>query len=40
MARKCFNAALGFVAGIVSIPLMIVGWPFCLAYFLYNETED
>ena len=40
LSKKYFNAALGLAAGIVSLPLMIVGWPFCLAYFLYNEIED
>lgn len=40
MIRKIATALLGFVAGIVSIPLVMIAWPFVCAWFIYNETED
>lgn len=40
MKRKLFNAALGFAAGVFTAPLAMVAWPFALASFLYNETEE
>lgn len=38
--KRIFNAALGFVAGIVSVPLAVVAWPFAVAIFMYNETDE
>ncbi len=38
--KRIFNAALGFVAGIVSAPLAVVAWPFAVAIFMYNETDE
>ena len=39
-ARKILNALLGLVAGIVTAPLAVVAWPFAVAIFMYNETDE
>jgi len=38
--KKYLNSSLGLLAGIISIPLIIVAWPFFCAYFMYNETDE
>lgn len=38
--RKLCAALLGFAAGVVSDPLMLLIWPFFVAWFLYNEADD
>jgi len=38
--RKIANCLLGFTAGLVTAPLAIFAWPFVMAWFMYNETED
>ena len=38
--KRIFNAALGLAAGIVTAPLAVVAWPFAVAIFMYNETDE
>ena len=38
--KHIFNAALGFVVGIVSAPLAAVDRPFAVAIFMYNKTDE
>lgn len=38
--RKLLAALLGFAAGVVSDPLALLIWPFFVAWFLYNESDD
>ena len=38
--KKIAYAALGFVAGVVSIPLMVIGWPIMTAWFMWNEYYE
>jgi len=37
--KKFGMGVLGFVAGIVCAPIVIVATPFFLAWFLYNEED-
>ena len=37
--RKLLNALLGFAAGIIAMPLIILLAPFAFAWWLYNETD-
>ena len=39
MTRKLLAALLGFAAGVVSVPLVAVAWPFAVAWCLHNEEE-
>ena len=39
MMRRIANAILGFVAGIVSIPLVALIWPMFAAWYMFNETD-
>lgn len=39
-ASKFGWAVLGFVAGIVAIPIIVVFIPFFFAWFLYNESDE
>lgn len=39
MTRKFPCFLLGLLAGIVTIPLMVIVWPFFLAWFLANERD-
>ena len=38
-ARKLFAAIVGFVAGVVTWPIVAVAWPFVVAWFLWNEED-
>ncbi len=38
-ARKLFNAALGFTAGVFTSVIAAIVWPFLRAWFMYNETD-
>ena len=38
--RKLINAALGFTAGVLTSAIAAIAWPFLLAWFMYNETDD
>lgn len=37
---KYLMASFGFVAGIITMPVGMLIWPFFMAWFLYNEKED
>ena len=37
--RKLFAGGVGFFAGIVAAPILLVAAPFFFAWFLYNEEE-
>ena len=37
---KLGNGVLGLVAGVASLPVMIVVWPIMSAWWIANETED
>lgn len=37
--RKLIAGCVGFVAGIVSSPIMLFVIPFFFAWFIYNEEE-
>ena len=39
IARRIFNALLGFALGLVSVPLVALVWPFALAAWMWNETD-
>lgn len=39
MMKRFTAACLGLLAGLVTVPLAIIVWPFVVAWFLYNESE-
>lgn len=38
--RKIYAGLVGFVAGVVVLPLVAVAFPFVLAWWLYNEEDE
>ena len=40
MSVKLMNGVLGLVAGVASIPVMIVVWPIMFAWWIANETDE
>lgn len=40
MNRRIFNAAIGFLGGVITAPLAVIVWPVVFAYFMYNDNDD
>lgn len=38
--KKFAASVAGFIAGIVSLPLMIIAWPVTVAWFCWSEMDD
>ena len=40
MTRRLLNAALGFIIGVITIPVAAVLYPFAFAWWMWNEADD
>lgn len=39
MIYRIAIGALGFVAGVFTLPFVVCVWPFFCAYFMFNEVD-